>query len=171
MQSFGRRPRFSVSKPMSSEATLQITSMADIFTIILVFLLKSFTSSTLNVTPSPGMELPQSIGGSPPVDALMVEISETGVLIDNELVSELKAFRFKGKDLDGNGLPRDLESTFTRQRKRQQLIAKSNPDVQPDSKILVMADRRVPYLTLKSVISTAALHGYHDLKLVVVKQE
>ncbi len=171
MDAFGRRPRFSVRKQISSEATLQITSMADIFTIILVFLLKSFTSSNINITPTPGMKLPQTYSASPTVDALTVEISEHGVLIDNELVAELNKFRFPSKSLDENGLPRELDTTFTRQRKRQELIAKSNPDVQADAKILIMADQRVPYRTIKSVISTAALHGYNDLKLVVVKQE
>ena len=171
MESFGRRPRFSVRKQISSEATLQITSMADIFTIILVFLLKSFTSSTINITPSPGMQLPQSLVASPTVDALTVEISENGVLIDNELVAELKKFRFASQDLDQNNLPRDLDATFTRQRKRQEMISKSNPDVQPDAKIQIVADKRVPYVTLKSVVSAAALHGYNELKLVVVKNE
>jgi len=168
---FTRRARFSIKRERNSEMTLQITSMADIFTIILVFLLKSFTSSTSSISPTPGMKLPQAVTEAPVVDALAVEISENGVLVDNELVSELKTFRFGAKDLDENGLPKRLDGQFAHHRKRQQLIAKSNPDVQPDSKVLIMADGRVPYLTLKSVISSAALHGYNDLKLVVVKKE
>ncbi len=167
----GKRSRFSIKRPHGSEMSLQITSMADIFMILLVFLLKSITMGGISLAPSPGLKLPQAGASGPAIDALVVEISELGVQLDNELVTPLKAFRFPAKERDDNGISRSLVTSFERQRKRQALIAKSNPDVQPDNKILVVADQRTPYVTLKSVISSAALHGYNDLKLVVVNKE
>lgn len=166
-----RRPRFSVKRPLGSEMTLQITSMADIFTIILVFLLKSFAGGNMTATPGPTTQLPVASTGAEASNALTVEISETAVVVDNEPVSPLKAFRFPASDIRENGLSKLLDHSFERQRKRQELISKSNADVKPDTHLLVMADKRVPYVTLKSVISTAAVHGYSDLKLVVVKKE
>ena len=41
---------FTIKRPGSGDMALQITSMADIFTIILVFLLKSFATGSLNTT-------------------------------------------------------------------------------------------------------------------------
>lgn len=49
---------FLKKKKSSEEMTIQITSMADIFTIILVFLLKSYSTSAVNITPSNGLKLP-----------------------------------------------------------------------------------------------------------------
>ncbi len=166
-----RRARFSVKRPMAAEMTLQITSMADIFTIILVFLLKSFAGGNMTVTPDPSTQLPQAASGSETTNALTIEINEKGVLVDNEPVTELTAFRFPASELLPNGLSKSLDVSFDRQRKRRELISKSNPDVKADGRLLVMADKRVPYLTLKSIISAAAVHGYSDLKLVVVKKE
>ena len=166
-----RRPRFSVKKPRDSEMTLQITSMADIFTIILVFLLKSFAGGNMTATPGPSTQLPVASTGAEASNALTVEITENAVVLDNEPVSLLAAYRFPASEIMDNGLSKTLEHSFDRQRKRQQLISKSNADVKPDTRLLVMADKRVPYITLKSVISAAALHGYSDLKLVVVKKE
>jgi hypothetical protein len=56
-------------------------------------------------------------------------------------------------------------------KKRQELIAKSNSDVKTDGKILVVADSRVPYVTLKSVLASAALQGFTDFKLVVARNQ
>jgi biopolymer transport protein ExbD len=51
------------------------------------------------------------------------------------------------------------------------LIAQSNSDVKADKKILIVADQRTPYATLKTVFASAAQNGYSDLKLVVAKRE
>jgi hypothetical protein len=37
--------------------------------------------------------------------------------------------------------------------------------------VIIMADQRTPYITMKSVLSAVALHGYTDFKLVVVQKE
>lgn len=164
-------PSFRPKRPLSTEMTLQITSMADIFTIILVFLLKSFLSGGIGIQPSAGTELPSAGASDTQVNALTVEISASGVQVDNKPVVELRSYRFPPEALEKSGLSRALLLELERQRERQKLISASNPDVALDDKILVLADRKTPYVTLKSVISAAALHGYTDLKLVVVKPE
>ena len=58
------------SRPQSEEMSLQITSMADIFVIILVFLLKSYATSSVNVNPMAGMSLPEAHAGDAPIEAL-----------------------------------------------------------------------------------------------------
>jgi hypothetical protein len=54
---------------------LQITSMADIFTILLVFLLKSYSTGALDIAPSKGMKLPEVQLATGSVEALKVEVS------------------------------------------------------------------------------------------------
>lgn len=155
--------------PQSQEMALQITSMADIFTILLVFLLKSFASGAVNVSPSAGTLLPEAHAGETAVEALKVEISEKAVLVEGQPVTELSAFRFPAKDLQGNGSSKQLSLALEKERQRQLLIAKANTDVKVDPKILIVSDQRVPYVTVKSVLASAALNGYTDFKLAVVK--
>ena len=166
-----KKGTFSVKRPGSSEMALQITSMADIFTIILVFLLKSYATGALNVNPSPGLRLPQATTGEAEVTALNVEVSENAVQVENTFVAKLDHFRFAAGDVAPSGIPTPLDRALEAQRKRQDLIAKSNSDVRVDDKIVLVADQRTPYLTLKSVLSAAALHGFTDFKLVVLKKE
>jgi biopolymer transport protein ExbD len=148
---------------------LQITSMADIFTIILVFLLKSYATSAVTVNPANGLSLPEAHAGDAPIEALRVEITKTAVQVDGQPVVTLSDFNFDKADLQANGASISLAKAMEQQRNRQILIAKSNSSVQVDSKILVLSDQKTPYSTLKSVLASAALHGYTDFKLAVVR--
>ena len=163
-------PRFLKKRArMSDEMSLQITSMADIFTILLVFLLKSYTTGAVNLTPTKGMVLPEAQAGAPAVEALKLEVSENAVQIEGQPVTSLKAFRFGKEELQSDGTLRSLTTVLERERKRQLLIAKANSDVKVDPKIVIAADQRTPYETMKAILASAADHGYTDFKLAVIK--
>lgn len=166
---FGKSSLFKKSRHQSDEMSLQITSLADIFVILLVFLLKSFATSSVNVLPSAGMMLPEAQASESQVEALKIEISETAVAVEGQPAAALKGFRFEASDLRQNGSSGKLSKALERERQRQLMIARSNSDVKVDPKILVISDQRVPYATVKSVLASAALNGYTDFKLAVVK--
>jgi biopolymer transport protein ExbD len=156
--------------PASEEMSLQITSMADIFTIILVFLLKSYATGAENLAPSKGTTLPEAFASQASVEALRVEISEKAVLVEGQPVATLQAFGFDKSDVQqSTGASKALTSALERERKRQLLIAQSNTDVKVDPKIVVISDQRAPYATVKSVLASAALTGYTDFKLAVAR--
>ena len=159
------------SKRPNEEMALQITSMADIFTILLVFLLKSYTTSAMTINPSAGVQLPNAQIGEANIDALKIEVSDSGVQIEGKSIATLTHFEFDKQDLQPNGSSLSLNGALEMERKRQVLIAQSNTDVKVDSKIIVVADQHVPYQTLKTVLASAALQGYTDFKLAVVRGE
>lgn len=158
------------SRVNSEDMSLNITSMADIFTIILVFLLKSYATSAVNVTPAKGMLLPQAVAGEAPVEALKVEITSDAVSVEGVPIVTLTGFQFGGGEMQGNGTSKRLAETFSKERQRQLLIAKSNSDVKVDAKMVVVADQRAPYDTIKAVLASGAVHGYTDFKLAVVTE-
>ncbi len=154
----------------SDEMALQITSMADIFMILIVFLLKSFATGTVSLVPTAGLKLPAATAEAPDLNALKVEISETSVQIEGKPVMELHHFATDAKDISANGSSTSLATAFETERKRQLMIAQGNSAVQVDSKLIVVADRRVPYATVKTVLASAALHGFTEFKLAVIKK-
>jgi biopolymer transport protein ExbD len=163
--------KFKVKRPESNQLVLQITSMADIFTIILVFLLKSFASGAVNITPSTGIKLPAAAADQTQIQAVTAEISSDSVQIDHVVATPLENFHFKPGSLDTAGVSKDLDQAFDLQRKRQEIISKTNSEVTQDKRLLVMADEKIPYVTLKAVLASAAIHGFTDFKLVVVQKE
>jgi biopolymer transport protein ExbD len=166
-----KKSKFKRSSPMNDEMALQITSMADIFMILLVFLLKSYSTALVNVTPTAGMKLPVANAESPELNALKVEISETAVSIEGNPAMTLDGFKVATGDVGTNGVSKTLAEAFEKERKRQLLIAQSNSDVKVDPKVIVVADQRAPYSTIKAVLASAAIQGYTDFKLAVVKRE
>lgn len=163
--------RYGKKNRVSSEMALQITSMADIFTIILVFLLKSFAVSPVNISPPNGMMIPEAQAMPLNKDALKVEITQNGVQVESKPVATLQNFRFAPGEVLSNLSSQSINTVLEKERKRQELISQSNVDVKMDSKILVIADKRVPYVTVKSVLASAALNGFTDFQLVVVQKE
>ncbi|MEO5970263.1 MAG: biopolymer transporter ExbD, partial [Bdellovibrionia bacterium] len=140
---------------VSSEMALQITSMADIFTIILVFLLKSFAMSPVNISPPAGMMIPEAEAGALSKEALKLEITQNGVQVESKPVAALQNFRFAPGEVLANLSSQSVNTALEKERKRQELISQANADVKADSKILIIADKKVPYVTVKSVLASA----------------
>lgn len=157
-------------KKMSADTSLQITSMADIFMILLVFLLKSYASGSIEITPSPGIQLPSAKTEDVTNDALKIEISEGSVLVESKPVAEIDKFLFKSSDLLDSGASRSLSKALEIERKRQSLISTANSDVKTDARVIVLADQRAPYATIKAVLASAAVNGYTDFKLAVINE-
>jgi biopolymer transport protein ExbD len=142
----------------SQDMSLQITSMADIFTIILIFLLKSYSVGALEASAPKGVQLPQATAGTAGLksvaDILRLEVSEGEVLVNGKPTASLSDFAFPSSDITGDGASRTL-------------ISKLAPATEDNAKVLVVADQRAPYETIKAVLASAALRGYTDVKLAV----
>jgi biopolymer transport protein ExbD len=159
------KSKFSKSKKLGEDMSLQITSMADIFMILLVFLLKSYSTSVSNLTPSAQMELPIAVkAGGEVKDTVKLEIGASGILIDQKHVLGLSNFEFRPGDVRENGQNPAIYDVLFEERKKQ-------PIPNMDSNLLVMADKETPYSTLKTVVASAAAAGFVDLQLVVVEED
>jgi biopolymer transport protein ExbD len=179
MSSRRRKKRFGKRHLADQEMVLQITSMADIFTIILVFLLKSFATGAASITPAQDMMLPEAVAGDTMTETTKLEISEKAVVIDDKPVANLTNHRFNSTDVESDGTARSLNTAFLKalqaQTKRNLASTAANPknpnQPKPETGLLVMADRETPYTTIKTVLDTAAQNGYSEFKLVVVEDK
>lgn len=169
-----RRKSFIKRRTGSTEMSLQITSMADIFMILLVFLLKGYSSDAFTVSPSAGTSLPAtttSVSQASP--SLKVEVSQDAVLLDGRLVANMKKFRFESGDVDGSGVSRSLLGALNKERALESAKKNANEGGSPegDARLMVLADQRAPYQTIKTVLASAAMQGYTDIRLAVVHAE
>jgi biopolymer transport protein ExbD len=143
-------------KPLGTEMSLQITSMADIFTILLVFLLKSYSVGALEVQPIRGLQLPVANHNDSSESRITLEIAENTVQLDGQAVLPLKNFEFEGA---------------TRLDPLSQELARKRGLLQENSqgKLVLVADARAPFETIEAVMKTAASQGFADLKLAIVQ--
>jgi len=144
----------------NEQMALQITSMADIFVIILVFLLKSYSVEGLPYEPSVALNPPSAKGRVEKTEALKVEIAKTAVNLGGKSVAKIDGFKFGKKDIDSEGASASLRGALAR--------AKATAVAGPKgSKLIVVADEGAPYETIKAVLASAASEGYLDIQLAV----
>jgi biopolymer transport protein ExbD len=164
------RRRFRKRHPLKDEMNLQITSMADILVILLVFLLKSFSTGISNITPAADLMLPEAESRDEVDEGLKVEISAGSILVDGKPAAQLTGFYFDEMDTESNGTSRALNSTLIHERDRiREETQKPGAPEPPAPKVLVMADQKTPYRTVKAVMNSAANAGFGDFKLIVVE--
>lgn len=149
---------------------IQITSMVDMFVILLVFLLKSFSTSPVQITPNADLTLPESTAQVNPEDVVKLVVSKNGIFVDEKRVIELKAGELLPEDADKTDAQfiRKLFEELDVQAKKTRTIASVNETVEFDGKILMQADRELPYALLQKVMYTSMLAGYSDMKLAVI---
>jgi len=156
-----RVPRWKKNKrpAESGDFPLQITSLADVFTILLVFLLKSYASSAAFFQPGPGLSLPVTQKEGVAVqEALRIEVSSSGILLDG---------RFVVRDLESEESQKALTEAFRIARSKQDYLHSKNSEVAADGRLLLVVDRSLSYGKLQPALRAASLAGYGEYKFVV----
>lgn len=149
---------------------IQITSMVDMFVILLVFLIKSYSTSPVQITPSQDLRLPASISTTNPVDILKLIVSKKGVFLEDKKIVDLEEGVINRASLDSsdaNFIP-VLFNSLDAEAKKTLEIAKVNSQIQFEGKILVQADKDLSYEILQKVMHTSAVAGYSDIKFAVL---
>lgn len=167
----GSMSRFSNSR-VPSGFKIQITSMVDMFVILLVFLLKSFSTSPVQINPSTELKLPESTSTTDPVDVIKLIVAKNGIYVEDNKVIALNEGLLAKQDVDANdpSYIKALYEELDKHAKRMQEIAKVNTEAKFDGQILMQADRDLPYELLKKVMYTSMLVGYSDVKLAVISR-
>jgi biopolymer transport protein ExbD len=152
---------------------LNITAMMDMMTIILVFLLKSYSASSIAVNLSDDLSIPRSTTAVVPQDNVTVTISLAEVAVNDRAVLRaerglLPASAKEGGD--GYLLPA-VRDALAREVEKQKYIARYNPAAPFSGRVNVVADKRVPYRTLMEVLYTAGQAELGEYKFMVMKEE
>lgn len=144
---------------------IQITSMVDMFVILLVFLLKSYSTSPVNIAPREGMVLPESSAVENPVDVVKMIVSNDAVYVNDEQVLSLeKGGRFPAKETD----PRD--SRFIKPLYKALVEQAKSMKTENHGQILLQADRELSYQQLEKILFTSGAAGFPDVKLAVLSK-
>lgn len=153
-------------KPRQPEG-LKITSMMDILTVLLLFLLKSFVAEGEVVTPAPGVELPRSTSQESPEASLVIAISDDRIAIGGETVVALDGSVDGG--LGGAMVIPELESALELARTQQIAIAaRRGTDEEWAGSITIQGDREMSFAVLQRVMFTCNQSGFADVALAVL---
>jgi len=131
-----------------SDAQLQLTSMMDMFTIILVFLLKTYSTQGQLINPSQDLTLPSSKVEQPAEVALDVTVSSDWILVNGKPVERTENLQ----DLEGFIIPslQDELLRFAREAEKMETLY----GAKFSGKVTIQGDRNLPYRYLIKVLAT-----------------
>jgi biopolymer transport protein ExbD len=145
-----------------SNFELQITALVDTLVIILIFLLKSVATDTLELEQSKGMTLPMVFNGMTAGKGSRLDFTAEGISWNGQKFVELKSWDVK-KPLNGEDGWKALHSAIAATVQHEQA------DKSFDGKLLLQADKKTPFPALQEVLRIAKSHGYKDIRFVGAK--
>ena len=151
--------------------TLNITSMMDMFTIILVFLLKSFSTSAANIQVSNNLSLPKSNSEKPPVELVTVVVDKKNIVIDGKVVLNHNQGVLDLQYLDETGfkiLP--VTDVLVKHAEKAKFIAEKNKKFEFEGKVLLQMDKDLPFTMLRQIMYSAGQAEYSEFKFVAIKK-
>jgi biopolymer transport protein ExbD len=170
-------------KRKGASEELAITSMMDMMTIILVFLLKSYSTNDVSVAASADLQLPSSTAAKAPELSVNLIVSKSQILVDG--VPVLNLTKVPDEENPGQELlsvPEDEKKGQMITRLYDRLLEKAeqakalgeasgSDEHEFKGRILLQCDKELPFAVIREVMYTAGQAQFGEFKFVVYKQE
>lgn len=153
-------------------AKLTMNSLMDILTILLVFLLKNYSTDAVQVTPSSDLDLPKGMTALMPEQTVAITVSKSAILVDNIMVLTVKdgkvdAAQKRGGDDGYFIIP--LNKALADAVEKQRRIAAVNPSAGKSLGIAtVIMDGDTPFRLLTEVMYSAGQAEFSKFKFLVI---
>jgi biopolymer transport protein ExbD len=145
---------------------LMLTSMMDMFTIILIFLLFSFSENPEDLKLDKDLELPTSTAEGEFQETIKIVLSQKELRLNDEVMAAVQGRQITGLTND------NLESSSLFQGLKAFRIEseKSDNGQEFPTHVLFLCDKSHPFQTINRVIKTAGLAGYPNFQFAVLEE-
>lgn len=149
------RNRLKISK-------MNLTSLMDVFTILVFFLL--INSGSVEVLDSPKeLSLPESRVETKPRETVVIFISPTEVLVQGQLVALVDDI-IEDKTSVLNPIAARLAEL------KENVIGTNTLAVATSQEVTILADKSVPFMVVKTIMSTCTSEGFENVSLAVTQK-
>lgn len=145
---------------------LRLTSLLDMFTILLVFLLKSFSADGQIVTNTEDLHLPESTSQKPPRSAPIIAVTKEWIMLDDKPLIKVDDIK-TGNDL----LIKPLHASLRHSRELSEQLGQIDKRVGFNGTVDIMGDRDASFAVIKRVMYTCGQVGFNNMLLAVYQKE
>jgi len=141
---------------------INLTSLMDVFTILVFFLLVNSGSELLEAPRQ--LVLPESVVETKPRETVVIYVNKDQVLVQGEpVVSIADVLAMNGQD---------IEPIMARLAELQgRVIGVRTQAVAESKEVTILADKSIPFSVVKQVMSTCTSQGYERISLAVIQKE
>jgi biopolymer transport protein ExbD len=157
-------------EPETSE--LNLTAMMDMLTILLVYLLKSYNTNPA-ASLHPGVAPPSSSSRLEIKESLSISVSSDMIMVENKQVMQLVNSEVRAEDAQGAGTAKLITPLFDAldaEVTKIKTLHERGYGPEFEGKALIVADRKVPYSLLSSVLYTSGQAQFSQFQFVILKQ-
>ena len=141
---------------------MNLTSLMDVFTILVFFLLVNSGSVEIMEAPK-GVELPESRVESKPRETVVIFISPEEVMVQGKVVAQVADI------VEGKADSVDIVSARLAELKKQ-VVGPSTLAVSQSQEVTILADKSVPFMVVKTIMSTCTGQGFEHVSLAVTQK-
>ncbi len=179
-----------------NDQPLNINSMMDIMTILLVFLLVSITSDPWNIKQDEFLQLAKSSVDRDPKDSIPILISKSNILVDNEQVIPVECTTRDGRqckekaDFKKEGNRYSIDKTYKEDSSEssfliEPLVRKLTEKIETAKELhaslkpgepfkaltTIICDKDIPYRMIAEIVHTAGSAGLDQLRFAVIRND
>jgi biopolymer transport protein ExbD len=137
----------------------QLTSLIDVMTILLVFLIKSFSVDGNLITPSDDLILPVSSSDKRPRQQCAIEITGSAIIGEGEVIAKINDVAATDSLL--------IEPLF----KWMKMKSVQCGDSIKGRELMIQCDRELPYSNVKKVMYSCSKAGFSRFSVLVIQEE
>ena len=149
------RNRMKISK-------MNLTSLMDVFTILVFFLLVNSGSVELVEAPK-NVKLPESQVETKPRETVVIFVSPEDVMVQGQVVARVNDI-LEGEE----GV---IETITARLHElTENIVGSSKMMVAESQEVTILADKSVPFVVVRRIMSTCTEGGYENVSLAVIQR-
>ena len=142
---------------------MNLTSLMDVFTILVFFLLVNSGSVELLESPK-NMTLPEARVDTKPRETVVIFVSPEDVLVQGKTVARVNDI------LEGASSTVD-PITSRLAELRDNIVGPSTLAVAGSQEITILADKSVPFIVIRKIMSACTGEGYENVSLAVIQKQ
>jgi biopolymer transport protein ExbD len=141
---------------------MNLTSLMDVFTILVFFLLVNSSSSEVLVPPKK-ITLPDSVVETKPKETAVIVVSEDMVTVQGEPVVTVA-------DIINSKQDAIVEISNKLESMKKNVIGVSTKVLSESKEVTILSHKTVPFKVLRKVMSSCTYAGYEKISLAVIQK-
>lgn len=151
------------------EAVLTMTSLMDIVSIIVCYLLKTYGSDPVLIMPTAGQKIPMSTADSPIQDGVPVYISKRAITFANQTIVQLdEAGEVDPAAMQGHLIGPLYDLMAEEADKAKQMASSKNEEWM--GRIILVGDEAMKFSTLVALMYTAGKAEFREYSFCVIQR-
>ena len=141
---------------------LNLTSLMDVFTILVFFLLVNSSNSEV-LEPPKKITLPDSVVETKPKETAVIVVSQDSVTVQGEIVAMVEEIVNSKQDAI-LGISNKLQEI------KKNVIGVSTKAVSESREVTILSHKTVPFKVLRKIMSSCTYAGYEKISLAVIQK-